>query len=538
MHGDPAGDDESPPDPAALLHRAGLDADGLSRRKAAIGLGDRDARRLADLQPVLRERRAEIVERVSGALDESDGAETDAASSSTDSVERTWRTELTGLGSGRYDESFAADRAAIALTTTEAEIPLSQYLAVHGRTYDRVFADLEARVSREIESAIESWIDDRSGDDGNGSVLGGLKSAVGGASDDDGDERVDALRAAIREAVAAGFGDAGALARAGAFDAGIAADATNAHYERRAERARDRRARLLEALETDVAGPLGNVHETASSVATSASTITDLAGAQAEEVPAAAAELDDLTATVEEVAATAEEVRDASAETEERAEAGLDSAREAVDEMEAVRSATDGLVTVVDELEERAERIDAIAKGIDDVASRSKVLASNAQAQANRDVDAKRSLELLSEEVSAFADETREELGDLPAEITALQEVAEAVGREVERADERVTEGADRVAAVEREIEAMAAAAETTASHMDEVASATDRQATAAESISESVDRLARRSEQIAAETESVAAATEEQAAALGQVVEELDRLQAEHDDRASTDQQ
>lgn len=530
MDGDAGDDRDTAPDPDALLERAGLDAEALARRRAAIGFDDADARRLAELQPHLRERRGEIVEHVTAAVGDGDGADPANGSAKCERVERAWRTELTTLGRGTYDESFARDRADVALQTTSADVPLSAYLAVHGRTYDRVFADLEARVVNEIETAIEEWADEETAVESDGGVFGGLRSAVGGASDDGTSAAaLDGLRDAIRGAVADGMADASALARVGALDAGIATDATNERHRRRADAAERRHATLYDDLDDAVAEPLGNVHETASSVAESAATITDLAGAQAEEVPAAADELDDLSATVEEVAATAEEVREASAETEERAEAGLDSAREAVDEMEAVRTATDGLVTVVEELEERAERIEAIAEDIDDVASRSKVLASNAQGQANREVDAKRSLQVLSEEVGAFADETREQLGELPAEVTALQEVAEAVGREVERADERVTEGADRVVAVECEIEAMADVAETTANHMDEVAAATDRQATAAESISESVDRLARRSQQIAAETETVAAATEEQAAALGSVVEELEALQAEH---------
>jgi heme-based aerotactic transducer len=568
MDADPSVERQLPPDPDVLLERVGLDGEAIARRRAAIGLDDSDAKRLSELQPVLRERRATVLEMVTDALDSSGdggagrngtapdgggrdasgdggtevgqtgadgagdaGADADTPSPVPDRLERTWRTELTGLGRGSYGEDFASERAEVALETDAADVPLSKYFAVHGRTYDRVFADLEARVVGEIEDRIEAWAAEEAdaGNDGGG-VLGGLTSAVGGSDDEaEREERIEGLQASIREAVADGLADAGALARVGALDAGIAADATTSAYERRVERARDRRAAILADLQSDVAEPLGNVHETAGSVADSAGTITDLAGAQAEEVPAAAADLDDLSATVEEVAATAEEVRDASAETEQRADDGLASAREAVDEMEAVRGAIEGLVTVVDELEERAERIDSIARGINDVASRSKVLASNAQAQANRDVDARRSLEVLSEEISAFADETRQELGELPAEVTALQEVAAAVGQQVERADERVTDAGDRVAAVETEIEAMAAAAETTASHMDEVAAATDRQATASESISESVDRLARRSQQIAAETESIAAATEEQTAALGEVVEQTDRLQRTH---------
>lgn len=549
MDGEADGDGEGGPRPVDLLERAGVDAATLERRKEAVGFDEADSRRLSALQPLLRERRQTIVEQVSESLDvavdagpakgagaDADSVDPTAAEAHTrdrrvDDVARTWRTELTGLGRGEYDLDFARERATVARATRAADVPLAQYLAVHGSSYDRVFTALEDRITEDVEAALREWAEERS-TAGAGGLLGGVRSAVGGGDgvDDAEVESVATLQSSIRAAVADGMADALALARVGTLDAQVASDAYRASYDADLERVRTREAALLRDLGDEVHQPLRNVHRTAGSVADSAATITDLAGAQAEEVPAAADELDDLSATIEEVAATAEEVRADSAETERRADVGLESAREAVEAMDGVLEATNGLVTVVEELEERAERIDDVAEEIGDVASRSKVLASNATAQANRDVDPGRSLELLSEEVSSFADETRSQLADIPAEVAALREVAAAVSQQVTDAEARVETGAERVEGLEAELEAITDAAAMTAGHMDEVAGVTDRQASAAETISGSVDRLARRSQQVAAETESVAAATEEQAAALSAVVSELERLRSEHE--------
>lgn len=544
-------DGDGDPGAADLLERAGVDASTLRRRKAAVGFDDADARRLAALQPRLRERRQAIVEQVTGSLaldaggessggdgpsgDSSGGGSSgddgarEASAGGDAAVERTWRTELTGLGRGEYDLEFARERAAVADATRSADVPLAQYLAVHGSSYDRLFADLESRVAADVESALREWAEERTAPDGGG-LLGGVRSAVGGDDADGEPEALAALQSSVRSAVADGLADALALARVGTLDAQVASDAYLAHFDAQLERSRRRTDALLDGIEDEVHEPLRNVHRAADSVADSATTITDVAGAQAEEVPEAADEIEDLSATVEEVAATAAEVRADSAKTERRADAGLESAGEAVEAMDAVLEATNGLVTVVEELEERAERIDDVAAEIGDVASRSKVLASNATAQAKRDVDPKRSLELISEEVSSFADETRSQLADIPAEVSALREVAQAVSSEVTSAEERVETGAERVADLESELEAITDAAATTTDNMDQVAAVTDRQATTAETISDTVDRLARRSQQVAAETETVAAATEEQAAAISEVLSGLERLREEHE--------
>src|SRR6056297_1267112 len=137
MNAHPDSDGEPPDDPAALLDRAGIDAAGLARRKAAIGLDDADAERLSALQPVLRERRSAVLDDVTDALADRHSTAGGDGRPRSERVERTWRTELTGLGAGRYDEGFARDRAAVALATSDADVQLSEYFAVHGRTYDR-----------------------------------------------------------------------------------------------------------------------------------------------------------------------------------------------------------------------------------------------------------------------------------------------------------------------------------------------------------------------------------------------------------------
>ncbi|MFC6716476.1 protoglobin domain-containing protein [Natrialbaceae archaeon GCM10025810] len=526
-------------DAERLTAEIGLDEREIAWRKAFVGFDEGDERRLAALEPMLRENREAIADDFYDNLLEYDQTREilERSPKTVDQLKQTQRAYLVSLATGAeggYGQAYFRNRARIGKLHELLDMPLKHYIGQYGVYYDLVLERLSERVQDRVVEAIEEWAAER---DERGGGLERLVGAlgVGGRGRADGDDDLDeSFEGTIRAAIDDGMMDVLALLRIINLDMQVAADTYVDSYARRLKRAIDRRERLAREVETDVKAPLEELHETSGVVAQRAQSIGGHTARQAETVEDVAGDLDEVSAAVEEVASVADEVRTESRRTERLAADGVESADEALGELEAIETATARAAETVAALEGRIDEIDEVVDRLDELARRTTVLATNAKIESSRGSSGGDAMGVIATEVRSFAERTKADLDAIETALEGVRADAAATVETTERTIDRVDAGTDRVRAVSDSLGAIHEAARTTAAGMDDVAAATDQQARSVEEIARSVDDLSRSADRVAAAAESVAAASEEQTANLREVGDAVARLTDGEDDPAA----
>ena len=514
-------------DAAQLTDDIGLDREEIAWRKEFIGFDAEDERRLASMEPLLREHREEIAERFYENLTQYDQT-TGVIGRSEKSVEQlklTQQAYMVTLATGDYDEAYFRNRARIGKLHELLDMPLKHYIGQYGVYYDLLFERLDDRIQDQVVEAIENWAVERAEAERSDGLFGNVLAALGDDDADDPANLDDDFESTVREAIHDGVADLLALLRIINLDVQVACDTYVDSYSNRLEEEIERRERLANDVETDVQEPLGDLHDAAGSVAESVETITQLTTDQSQGVRAAAEETEDLSATVEEIAGTAGNVRTLGERTEEIANEGVTEAEETVGAMEDLQDETQAAVEATERLEQQADRIDEVVETIEEVTNQTKILAANARVEASRSDASSEALDVLGEEVRSFAEDTSEQLATLPETVEELRAIAREVSDAIDDTASQLEDSSGRVESLGERLETVHEAADETADGMAEIERATDRQARSAEAIAAEMDGLADAADRVAGETESLAASAEEQTAALGDVAESVERL-------------
>ncbi|ARS89998.1 globin-coupled sensor protein [Natrarchaeobaculum aegyptiacum] len=516
-------------DVAQLVENVGLDDDEIAWRKEFVGFDETDAERLADLEPLLRANSDRIADDFYDNLLAHDSAREIVGRSpkGVEALKETQRDYLVSLAGGEYDRRYFEQRARIGKLHELLDMPLKHYLGQYGVYYDLLLEQLNERIQQQVVDAVEEWAAEQ--DDAGG--LGGLASALGFGGETEQDGLEAGFEATIREAIDDGMMDVLALLRIVNLDMQVAADTYVDAYAQRLERAIERQQRLAKDVETDVQGPIGELHEASQVVAGRAEAISDHTSTQAVAVDDVAAELAEVSAAVEEIASAATEVHQESTRTERLAAAGVDSADETVSELAAIEAATDRAAEAAARLEARTDEIDAALERLEDVTERTSILAKNAKIEASRSTgEGAGPMAVIADEVESFAAQTRTDVEAIEAAVTAVREEADEAAAATEDAAERVDQGTDRVRETIGSLETIHEAASETAASVEDVATATDQQARNVERAANTVDEIADTADRVAAAAESVAAASQEQTASLAAVDETVSRLTDDED--------
>jgi len=121
-----------------LIADIGLDGNEIDWRKEFIGFDAEDERRLASLEPFLREHREEIAERFYDNLTQYDQttAVIGRSPKTVEQLKMTQQAYLVTLASGDYDEAYFRNRARIGKLHELLDMPLKHYIvggALRGR---------------------------------------------------------------------------------------------------------------------------------------------------------------------------------------------------------------------------------------------------------------------------------------------------------------------------------------------------------------------------------------------------------------------
>ncbi|THE65231.1 globin-coupled sensor protein [Salinadaptatus halalkaliphilus] len=509
-----------------LVANIGLDEADVAWRKDFIGFDDDDARRLADLEPLLRDNQEAIADDFYDNLvvDERTREIIERSPKGIDALKQTQRAYLVSLASGDYDRSYFQNRARIGKLHELLDMPLKQYVGQYGVYYDLLLDRLNERIQDQVIDAVEEWATDREQSDRGG--LGGLAETLGfGTERDDEVTLEESFEETIRGAIDDGLRDVLALLKVINLDMQVAVETYVDSYAQRLERSIDRRKQLAHEVETDVQGPIDELHETSEVVADRAERISAHTSTQADAVGRAASELSEISAGVEEIASVADDVSEESERTERLAAAGVESADDALDDLQAIEDATARVEGAATDLEARTDDIDDILERLEDVADRTTMLATNAKIESSRSEAADGTMGVIADEVRSFADQTK---ADIAAIEDAVEDVRADARRTVETTEEtvrRVDDGTDRVRETVTSLEEIHEAARSTAAGIDEVTTATDQQARSVETTAGMVDDLSTTADRVATAAESLAAASQEQTASLQQVSQSVGRL-------------
>ncbi|APX97919.1 globin-coupled sensor protein [Natronorubrum daqingense] len=513
-------------DTAELVERIGLTEDELAWRKHFIGFDESDERRLADLEPVVRDNQDAIADDFYENLLGYEGTRNviERSPKGVEALKQTQRAYLVSLSTGDYDQQFFANRARIGKLHELLDMPLKHYIGQYGVYYDLLLERLNERIQRQVIEEIETWAAER---DDDGGALGGFAGALGFRGDDsDADGLEASFEETVRDAIDDGMHDVLSLLRIINLDVQIATETYVDSAAQDLEESIARRRRLAREVETDVQAPIEELHDAGEEIAARAEAISTHTDRQADEATDAAAELGELSAAIEEVASVTDTVSEESTRTERLAADGASAATDAIDDLEKIDEAAGTVSRSVDELAARTDEIETVLERLEDVADRTSVLAKNAKIEATRTgSDNAQTMSVIAEEVDSFAEQTRRDLERVEG---ALEGVREAAADTVDATDatvERIDDGTTQIRATMESFDEIHEAAQTTAARMDDVAAATDQQAHNVQSAAATVESIAETAGDVSGAAQSVAAASQEQTASLESVSETVARL-------------
>ncbi|MHC3437693.1 protoglobin domain-containing protein [Natrialbaceae archaeon A-gly3] len=215
-------------DPDLLQGALGIDAAELEWRKDFINFDEEDARRLADLEPVFRDHRAEIARNFYDNLVSYEGTLKVIGRSerTVEELKESQRAYLLSLGRGEYDEEYFVNRARIGMLHYLLDMPMKHYIGQYGVYYELLVSVLNERIQGEVVDATEAWALEELED--NGGFLSSLTGSSSGV-----DELPADLERTLRDAVDDGMADVLSLLRIMNLDMQMATDAYNYANKRR-----------------------------------------------------------------------------------------------------------------------------------------------------------------------------------------------------------------------------------------------------------------------------------------------------------------
>ncbi len=519
--------------PDELIDRIGLDEAEIEWRKSFIGFDSEDERRLENLRPLLERNRETIADDFYENLLEHDQtmAVIDRSPKGVEELKRTQQAYLVSLAGGQYDEAYFKNRARIGKLHEILEMPLKHYVGQYGVYYDLLFDEVNAEVQARVIDAIEQWADDQAADAGG---LSRFVDALGIGTEIGDDGLEESFERTIRESIDAGMADVLALLKIINLDLQVATDTYVDSYAQRLEDQIDRRKQLAAAVEADVQTPIDELQITSEAVAKRTVQITELTDEQQTNLETAAEEITDVSAAVEEIAATADAVRQQSDRTKARVTRARNAADEAEDALETIETVTEEVTTAATRLEQRVDEIDSVVRRIDSLAERTSMLARSAGVEARRAGGGSGAMEVIAEEVSSFARQSRRDLEAIETSLAAIREETERTLETTDASATAVDQGTTTVRETVTQLEEIHESASKTADGMDDVAAATDQQAINVERAADTVTEAATAAGEIAEAAGSVAAATEEQTASVGTIASAVDRLVTEESEPRS----
>ncbi|MDS0293101.1 methyl-accepting chemotaxis protein [Halogeometricum luteum] len=282
------------------------------------------------------------------------------------------------------------------------------------------------------------------------------------------------------------------------------------------------------SLSDEVAESTERVSETSLEVSQSIEQISSGAEEQSESLTRVTQEVNDLSASVQQIASAADELSSLSARTADRARGGADAAEDALAGMDDIRTETERTVAEVDRLDDRLGEVGDVVAVITDVAEQTNVLALNAQIEAARAGEDGAGFAVVSREVKALAEETRDSAAEISALVEDIGEQRERVVERVERMRDGVRDGAEDVDGALRSLDDVVERIEETDASVREITDATGGQAASAQEVLATADGIASIAEEMAGEAGAVATAAEGQTTTLGGVDDRMQSLSAD----------
>lgn len=272
------------------------------------------------------------------------------------------------------------------------------------------------------------------------------------------------------------------------------------------------------SLSDEVAESTERVSQTSREVAESIEQISSGAEEQSESLTRVTQEVNDLSASVQQIASAADELSSLSARTADRAHGGADAAEDALAGMDDIRTETERTVAEVDRLDDRLGEVGEVVEVITDVAEQTNVLALNAQIEAARAGEDGAGFAVVSREVKALAEETRDSAAEISDLVEDLGEQRERVVERMERMRDGVRDGAADVEGALQSLDDIVEQIEETNASVHEITDATGGQAASAQEVLATADEIASIAEEMAGEAGAVATAAEGQTTTLGEV--------------------
>jgi methyl-accepting chemotaxis protein len=297
-----------------------------------------------------------------------------------------------------------------------------------------------------------------------------------------------------------------------------------------------------------LAGTLGQVSETSSSVAAASEQIAATSEESGRAVTEIAHAINDVSEGAERQArmldsarAAANEVARSIASTAENAQAtaevalaarsaadeGVRAAQHASDAMQAVRDSAGGVTDAIRELAHKSGEIGAIVQTITGLADQTNLLALNAAIEAARAGEQGRGFAVVAEEVRKLAEESQTAAGEISALIALIQDATSNVVGIVETSASRTEDGTTTVEQTRAAFGRIGEAVVDMTARVEQIAVAAQQVAAESQRMQEYIDDVASVAEQSSASSEQASAASQQTSASTHQVASSAQQLAA-----------
>jgi methyl-accepting chemotaxis protein len=233
----------------------------------------------------------------------------------------------------------------------------------------------------------------------------------------------------------------------------------------KAERASRMEARIVE-FEATVRGALDGLQKSATSMETTAQTMSSTADQSSALVNAVAAAAEEASVNVQTVSSGTEELSSSINEISRQVVTSAEIARKAVDEAGATDATMQGLA-------ENAGRISVVIDLIQTIASQTNLLALNATIEAARAGDAGRGFAVVASEVKSLANQTAKATDEIRSQIANMQQVTTSAVGAIRNIGQTIGEINDVTTAIAAAVEEQGAATREIARNIQHAAGGT-----------------------------------------------------------------
>jgi methyl-accepting chemotaxis protein len=263
---------------------------------------------------------------------------------------------------------------------------------------------------------------------------------------------------------------------------------------------------------------IGDASQGVNQIAKNAGEVSTNAQKAAEGIEQMSKAMQDMSAAVEEITSSMESVSTQAKSANDSAKAGAVLAENVNKDMKDITTEAGKTYEVIKEIEKQMTDISKIIVLIRDLANQTNLLALNAAIEAARAGEHGRGFAVVASEVKSLAQESRSSAEKIEDMITQLNLATKKAADGTEEAKVLVGKGAAEAEKALDAFKTIQKAAETVANSASEVAAATEEQAATTEEITASVHEVGSLIERTAKEAGDAAAATEESAAALDEI--------------------